>query len=191
MSRQRFSSVVIGASAGGIEALKVLFSGLQPTFPIPVFVVKHIDAEADDSIVRYLNKNSRLPVSFAEDQKPVENGHIYLAPPGYHMLIEEDCSMSLCVDRKVAYSRPSVDVLFESAAEAYGSHLIAVVLTGANRDGSAGARHIKRQGGIVLVQDPATAEHEVMPRATLADTEVDGVMALPDLAAHLNELTGQ
>ncbi|WP_211829001.1 chemotaxis protein CheB [Kistimonas asteriae] len=191
MRKQSFSAVVIGASAGGIEALNVLFSGLQSTFPVPVFVVKHIDAEADDSIVRYLDKSSCLPVTFADDQEPVENGHIYLAPPGYHMLIEEDCSISLCVDRKVTYSRPSVDVLFESAAEAYGSHLIGVVLTGANRDGSAGARLIKQQGGIVLVQDPATAEHEVMPKATLADTDVDGVMALPALAARLNELTGQ
>ena len=191
MRSHSIAAVVIGASAGGIEALKVLFAGLQPAFPVPVFVVKHIDAEADDSIVRYLNKTSRLPVSFADDQEPVDSGHIYLAPPGYHMLIEEDCSISLCVDRKVTYSRPSVDVLFESAAEAYGSSLIAVVLTGANRDGSAGARQIKQRGGLVLVQDPATAEHEVMPKATLADTDVDGVMALPALATRLNELTGQ
>lgn len=191
MKKQSFSAVVIGASAGGIKALDVLFSRLQRTFPVPVFVVKHIDAEADDSLVHYLNKNSCLPVTFANDQEPVENGHIYLAPPGYHMLIEEDCSISLCINRKVAYSRPSVDVLFESAADAYGRHLIGVVLTGANRDGSAGARLIKQRGGVVLVQDPATAEHEVMPRAAISHTEVDEVMALPVLAARLNELTGQ
>lgn len=189
--QRTFSAVVIGASAGGIEALSILFSSLNKDFPVPVFVVKHIDAGANDGIIDYLSRSSTLPISFPDDQELIENGHIYMAPPGYHMLIEDDHSISLSVDRKVTYSRPSIDVLFESAADAFASKLISVVLTGANQDGSAGAQRIKQRGGIVLVQEPTTAEYDIMPKAVIADTDVDGVMDLLALADRLNELTGQ
>ncbi|MCK5893219.1 MAG: chemotaxis protein CheB [Endozoicomonadaceae bacterium] len=186
-----FSAVVIGASAGGIEALDILFSALNKDFSVPVFVVKHIDAGVNNGIIDYLSKSSALPISFSDDQELVENGHIYMAPPGYHMLIEDDHSISLSVDRKITYSRPSIDVLFESAADAFSSRLIGVVLTGANRDGSAGAQRIKQRGGVVLVQEPTTAEYDVMPKAAIADADVDGVMDLLALADRLTELTGQ
>lgn len=187
---RRLRLVAIGASWGGMEAIGRLLSGLPPSFRAPLVVVQHRAPSASDSVMRgYLSARSCLPVVDAEDKEPIEDGHVYLAPPDYHLLVD-DGILTLSLERPVAFSRPSVDVFFESAADSYGEGLVAVVLTGANDDGSRGVLAVRAAGGTVLVQDPAEAEKPRMPEAAIATGAVDDVLGLDDLAARLVELDG-
>ena len=185
----RPEAIVLGVSAGGLGALKALLPALPASFPLPLAIVQHVGARADDFLCEYLGRASRIAVKEAEDKQPLAPGTAYLAPSGYHMLIEPDRSIALSVDPRVNHSCPSIDVLFESAAEAYGPGLIGVILTGANGDGALGLRAIKTRGGIAIVQNPASAEAAAMPRAALATTAVDHVVELEQLAALLIRLT--
>jgi len=164
-----------------------LLAALPPTFGPPLVIVHHCSADTDHSRTVALQARSPLPLEEAEDKMPLEPGHAYLAPPGYHLLVD-DRSLALSTEAPVGYSRPSIDVLFESAAQSYGPGVVGVVLTGANKDGAAGAATIKRYGGRVLVQDPATADTATMPAATLAAVEADGVGSPVALAALLTTL---
>ena len=180
--------VVIGASWGGLEAIGRLLSGLPRTFRAPVAVVQHRGPGAPPGVMRqYLAARSPLPVVEIEDKEPVEGGRVYLAPPDYHVLVDED-ALSLSTEEPVSYSRPSVDVLFETASEVYGSGLAAVVLTGANADGSRGVRAVSAAGGTVLVQDPGEAERREMPDAAIATGVPIEVHHLDALAARLAAL---
>ena len=178
----RYAAVVIGVSAGGIEALKVLLPALPASFPLPIAIVQHRDQRSDGFLAHYLNTMSGITVSEAEDKDPLCGGHAYLAPAGYHLLIEADRSLSLSVDGRVNFSCPSVDVLFESAADAFAEALIGVVLTGANADGAHGLKTIKDRGGLAVVQDPRTASSAAMPTAALGATPVDHVVDLVQIA---------
>lgn len=185
-----YQAVVIGASAGGVRALTRILGGLRPDFPLPLVVVQHISADGADSLPHHLASVSPLPVREAEEKQAIEPGTVYLAPPDYHLLIEKDRTFSLSQEERVNFSRPSIDVLFETAAAAYGPRLIGVVLTGANRDGSAGLKQVREHGGLAIVQDPGEAESDVMPLAALAVAGADHVAAAAGIAALLGSLAG-
>lgn len=183
-----FEAVTIGVSAGGMQALKVVLGALPESFPLPIAVVQHIEARSDTFLCDYLDRMSRIQVKEAEDKEPMRSGVAYLAPAGYHLLIEPERSFSLSVDEKVNYCRPSIDLLFESAADVFGRRLIGVILTGANADGAKGLLRIKERGGFALVQNPETAEAPYMPRAAIAAGPVDEVTDLDLIAPMLIKL---
>lgn len=181
-------AIVIGVSAGGLAVMKTLIPALPKDFPLPIIIVQHVRESGGDYLARSLNENSELTVCCALDKTDIEVGHVYVAPADYHLLIERDCSFSLSSDDKVRYSRPSIDVLFESAADAYGDNLTAIILTGANSDGTKGAETIKKYGGLVIVQDPDTAEASMMPRSVVNAGIADEVFSIEGLIAYLLNL---
>jgi two-component system chemotaxis response regulator CheB len=187
--KRNFQAVVVGVSSGGLEALKILVPGLRANFPLPVLVVQHLAPHSDTYLSACLDELSVLTVKEAEDKEFLAPGTVYVAPPNYHLLVEPDGALSLSVDPKVNFSRPSVDVLFETASDAFGPALIGIVLTGANHDGAKGLARIKNRGGLTIVQDPKTAQAQAMPLAALEATKVDHVLALHDIAPFLNHLT--
>ena len=181
-------AVAIGCSAGGMAALDRLFVQLPAGFRLPVVVVQHLHPHDDGFLVRYLAGRCSLPVKEAQDKEPVLPGTIYFAPPGYHLLLELDLTLALSVDEKVSFSRPSIDVLFESAARAWGRGLVGVLLTGANQDGTQGLKMIRSRGGLTVAQDPGEAEYSAMPGAALAAGVVDQVLTLDGIAALLGSI---
>lgn len=181
-------AVVIGVSAGGLKALSRLLSYLPSDYSLPIIIVQHILESSDSYLAEYLNTRVAIHVKEAIDKETIRPHHVYLAPPGYHLLIEDDSSLSLSIDPKVNYSRPSIDVLFDSAAFAFQEGCVGVVLTGANRDGSTGLRTIKESGGVTIVQDPETAEFPVMPQAAIDTVKVDYIMSLEDIGKFLRQL---
>jgi two-component system, chemotaxis family, protein-glutamate methylesterase/glutaminase len=182
-----FEIVVIGASYGGLSALQAILPELAPEFPLPVVIVQHRKRDGDDGLCEYLKKRSRLPLIEPDDKEKVEPGRVYLAPRDYHLLIEESI-FALSTESPVAFARPSIDVLFESAADIYHDRIIGVILTGANRDGAKGLAKIKALGGMAVVQEPESAESRAMPDAAIAATEVDQILPLAEIAPFLNKL---
>jgi len=182
-----FSLVTVGTSLGGIEALGVILSGLPKTFPVPLAVVQHRSVEDSDGLVPILAACTALKVEEAEDKTEYKAGHVYIGPANYHLLVDEN-HFSLSTDPAVLNARPSIDVLFESAAESCGKSVVAVLLTGMSRDGSAGAARVKQCGGVVVVQDPATAEGATMPASAISSVKVDKVLTLPEIAPFLIDL---
>jgi two-component system, chemotaxis family, protein-glutamate methylesterase/glutaminase len=183
--------VVIGASWGGLRALSLILPALPADFPAPIVVAQHRDADSEDELLsRLLTRDSALRVIDADDKAPLQAGTVLLAPPGYHLLLADEC-VELSVDAPVQFSRPSIDVLFESAAEAFGSGVVGVLLTGANADGAAGLAEIQRRGGRTIVQDPETAERPEMPRAALERLAPDHVVPLDEVAGLLCEACGK
>jgi two-component system, chemotaxis family, protein-glutamate methylesterase/glutaminase len=173
--------VVIGTSAGGLEAMCTLLRQLPASLNLAVLVVQHRSRDSE-ALCEVLQDCSALPIQDIVDKEPIVRGRVYLAPPDYHVLVEED-HFSLAVDEPVAYSRPSIDVAFESAADAWGARLVGIVLTGANSDGSRGLRRVRDAGGLALVQVPASAEVGVMPAAAataVPDAELLTLEAMAD-----------
>lgn len=185
-----FQLIVIGCSLGGMHALTEILGALPRTFPIPIAIVQHRYRTSNESLPSYFRRRVALDVVDADDKQWIRPGFVYLAPANYHLLVEEG-EFSLSVDEAVAYSRPSIDVLFESAAEAYREKLAAVILTGANADGARGAARVKQSGGFVIVQDPETAEAPEMPRAAIASTAVDRILPLDRIGPFLVELSSR
>ncbi len=183
--------VVMGTSAGGFDVLKVVLTSLPKDFSVPIVIVQHMGAECDDYMAIRLNELSNLHVKQAEDKEKILSGIAYIAPGNYHLLIEDDGTLSLSSDERIRYCRPSIDVLFESAADAYAEGVIAVVMTGANDDGSHGAAQIKQYDGIVIVQDPATASSPCMPSSAIKATTVDYVAEAEKIPPILCELVKQ
>jgi two-component system, chemotaxis family, protein-glutamate methylesterase/glutaminase len=186
-ARKKYEIVVIGCSMGGMHALEVVFGALPADFPLPVTVVQHRYRTSNEGLPQFLRRRAKLDVVDTNDKQWLKPGTIYLAPANYHLLVERG-ELSLSVDEAVSYSRPSVDVMFESAADAYGSAVVGVVLTGANADGAKGAARIKRRGGFVIAQDPATAESPAMPQAAIDETSVDRILPLERIGPFLVEL---
>jgi two-component system chemotaxis response regulator CheB len=182
---QNYKLVVVGVSAGGLEALSAVIPSLPGDFPLPVVVVQHRRADSNDYLAASLDERSPLPVKEADDKEPLRPGTVYLAPADHHILIEEGGTLALSLDERVSHSRPSIDVLFDSAADVYEKQVIGVVMTGANSDGSQGLKHIKQCGGLAVVQDPDTAETDCMPREAIKATRVDQVLALDEIAPFL------
>lgn len=186
-----YEAVVIGASAGGLSALQEMLSLLPADFSLPILIVQHRLPAQNDLISFTLNESCLLNVKEADQHEPILAGHAYLAPSNYHLLVEPDKSVSLSIDEKVSYSRPSIDVLFETAADVYRSGLIGIVLTGANRDGTVGMQKIKDRGGLTMAQDPKTAEVAVMPNSAIRANVVDKVLSLSEIASCLVRLSGE
>ena len=179
--------VAIGASLGGLRAMQTVLRAIPASFGCTVVIAQHRRAEADSHLRDLLAGVSKLPVTEPEDRTPLERNHVYIAPADYHMLVERGV-LSLSIDPPVHHARPSIDVLFESVADAYGAAAVAVVLTNSNEDGARGAAAIKHAGGKVFVQDPDTAESPIGPRAALAATAVDAVLKLDELPLALTRL---
>ncbi len=180
--------IVMGASLGGLIALSQLLQRLGPAFNIPIAIVQHRHRDSKDSVIDFLQRSTSLKVKEVEDQDKITNGWVYLAPANYHLLVEPGY-FALSVDEPVSFARPSIDVLFESAAEVYGPATIGIILTGANHDGATGAVALKARGGTVIVQDPATAESAVMPEAVLTRNAADWIMPVPQIAEWLNRFS--
>ncbi len=184
----KYEVVVLGCSMGGMHAMEAIFGVLPEEFPVPIIVAQHRYRTSGEALPSFLRRHSKLNVVDALDKQWVKPGNVYLAPADYHLMIDRGGELSLSVDAAVAYSRPSIDVLFESAADAYTAGCIGVVLTGANADGARGAARIKQRGGFVVVQDPETAESPAMPRAAIDAARVDRILPLNRIGPFLIEL---
>lgn len=190
MSGAKLRAVVIGASSGALEALSIILPALPQDYPLAILVVVHIPPDKDSLLATILGAKCRMKVHEAEDKEPVEPGNIYIAPPGYHLLVEQDATLSLSNEEEIHYSRPSIDVLFEAAADAYGEELIGVILSGANDDGAAGLQAVAEAGGIAIVQKPAEAFSPEMPQAALAMCPTANVLTLAMIVNYLNSISG-
>ncbi|WP_353572754.1 chemotaxis protein CheB [Candidatus Albibeggiatoa sp. nov. BB20] len=188
---KNYQAVVIGSSAGGIQALTAVLSPLPKDFPLPIIIVQHLHPHSNSYLARILEHHSQLKIKQADEKEKILNGWVYVAPPAYHLLIEEDRTFSLSIDKPVKYARPSVDVLFETATYAYRENLIGIILTGANNDGCDGAKRIKDMGGYIIVQDPKTAVAASMPEAAIECAEVDKVVPLYHIGEYLLQLVNQ
>ena len=182
--------IAIGTSFGGLQALSLLLDDLPEGFAPAVGIVQHRSRDSDETLIRLLQDHCKLPVCEVDDKEPILPGHVYVAPPDYHLLVE-DATFALSMDPPVAYSRPSIDVFFESAAEALGERVIGVLLTGANSDGGLGLRRIKERGGYAIVQDPETAVGRAMPAAGIALAPVDAVLPLELIGQRLVEIAAK
>jgi two-component system, chemotaxis family, protein-glutamate methylesterase/glutaminase len=183
-----FEAVVIGASAGALEALSVILPALPVEYRLPVLIVVHIPPDKRSVLVELFRAKCDVKVLEAEDKEPLHGGTVYFAPPDYHLLVERDKSLSLSSDEPVLYSRPSIDVLFESAADAYGPALIGILLTGANHDGANGMKAVVESGGVAIVQDPDGAFAPTMPEAAIAACPGALVLPLEEIAAYLQKV---
>jgi two-component system, chemotaxis family, protein-glutamate methylesterase/glutaminase len=173
-----YDVICIGASWGGLNAVGQVLSDLPAAVDVPIVLAQHRSVDAQDgALAELLSGQSGRRVLDAEDKMRLEPGHVYIAPPDYHLLVERG-SLALNVDERIQFARPSIDVLFESAADAYGSRVIGIILTGANEDGAQGLRHIKESGGVALIQDPAGATRRAMPDAAIATTVADAILPL-------------
>ncbi|MDF3980879.1 chemotaxis protein CheB [Luteibacter sp. PPL201] len=181
-------AIVMGCSAGGLVALERVLAGLDPALRQPIVVCCHTGSPDVSLLVELLHRHSRLPVTEARERERLQPGTVHVAPSGYHLLIEASHRFAISVDPKVAYARPSIDVLFETAAAVWHERLVAVLMTGANSDGALGLKAIRDAGGYAIVQDPATAEVDVMPRAGLDIAGADACVALDAIADALNRL---
>lgn len=188
-THKSIEAVVIGCSVGGLNALHALLRNLPNELGIAIIICAHVAADAPGLLPHILNAWCHLPVTEAMEREPVLPGHVYVAPPNYHLLIEMDRYFSLSVDERVCYVRPAIDVLFTSAADVYGDRLLGVLLTGANSDGTQGMKAIKAAGGTTLVQDPKTAEIDTMPKAAIAMGVVDQVLPLSKITNILLKIT--
>ncbi len=186
--RRGYRAVVIAVSSGGVDAVRVLLAGLAEGFATPLIIVQHTGSEDGAGLCEVFGRASRLPVREAMPRERVAAATVYLAPPGYHLLVEHDESFSLSVDDKVCYVRPSADVLFESAADVWKAGLIGVVLTGANDDGARGLQAVRSRHGLAVVQQPEDAEVADMPRAALALAGADHVLPLAQIGPLLSQL---
>lgn len=185
---RRYKAVVIGVSTGGVAALKLVLGALPVDFPVPVLVTTHITPDADDGLAVLLNTLCAIRVKEADEQESISSGNVYLAPANYHLLVERNEKLSLSIDPPVNFARPSVDVLFDSAAEIYGAALIGVIMTGAGNDGSKGLLNIQNKGGLTIVQNPADAEMDSMPKSALQLLKADYVLSLNEIPGLLMRL---
>jgi two-component system chemotaxis response regulator CheB len=182
---RKIDAVVIGASAGGVQALSVLLPALPSSLRAAVFIVLHLPRHKPSILAELFKPKCALPVFEAEDKQPVIAGNVYFAPADYHLLIDQGPQLALSADDPVYHSRPSIDVLFESAADVYRDRLLGIILTGANEDGALGLATVKDAGGITVVQQPETAQAPFMVRSALALRPADWVLPLDKIAALL------
>lgn len=223
LNEKNFEIVVVGTSLGGLEALTVLLADLPKSFPLPVVIVQHRHKSSHNRLTEFLQQQSSLQITEAQDKEQIVPGRVYLAPADYHLLIESPCeeefslyendfterggvavesihnskspipnrgtpTFALSTEAPVSYARPSIDVLFESAADAFGEKVIGIILTGANSDGSEGLAKIKAEGGLTFVEEPASALCATMPASAIANVEVDWILPLSKIAPCLVNL---
>ena len=184
-----FKAVVIGASAGGIDVLKNILSKLPSNFVLPIIIVLHMKDDKHSNISEYFRNHCNLEVKEAENYMQIKKSEVYFALPNYHILVEKNETLTLSVEDKVNYSRPSIDVLFETAADVYGKDLIGIILSGANGDGSEGLLEINKRGGLCIVQDPKTAEMDKMPIEAINKVDTDYILTVDGIAEAQIEYT--
>ena len=184
----KYKAVVIGTSAGGMEALRIIFENLDKKFPLPIIIVQHMSPYSANYLTEYLEKFTDLKVKEADEKERILEGFVYIAPPNYHTLIELDETISLSTEARVSYARPSIDVLFQSAAYCYREKLIGIILTGGNFDGASGIKLIKEKKAYTMVQNPQEAEIDSMPLAAIESCSVDYIGSLKEIASKLNSI---
>jgi two-component system chemotaxis response regulator CheB len=185
MTNGKYKAVVIGTSAGGLIALSILLEKLPFNYPIPVIIVQHRSKEPRELLEEILQNKCSMKIKQADEKEKIESGFIYIAPPDYHLLIENDFTFSLAADEAVHYSRPSIDVLFESAASVYKTHLVGIILTGANSDGAKGISTIAQNGGLTIAQRPDEALFPAMPQASIETKSVALIFTLSEIQSFL------
>ena len=183
IDKNKIKAVVIGGSAGAIDVLTRLFPEIPAGFPVPIMIVIHLPADKKSIVAQLLDEKSAVTVKEVSDKETVKAGSAYVAPPDYHMLAERDGTLSLSVEEPVLYSRPSIDVLFETAADAYGDGLLGVILSGANEDGAKGAKKIVQKGGAVIVQSPDEAQSKMMPKSAIRTVPNSHVKTMDEMIA--------
>ena len=186
-----YDAIVVGGSSGGVDALVHLLPALPASLRAAVVVVLHLPRDRRSLLADIFRKRCALPLREAQDQETIAPGTVYFAPPDYHLLVDAGPRLALSVDAPVHFSRPSIDVLFESAADQYGERLVGILLSGANEDGARGMQAIAEAGGLLMVQDPACAPMPTMPRAALARMPVPHVLSPQGIANLLADLHHQ
>ena len=181
-------ALLIGGSAGSLEVILKLLPGLNPALPFPVVIILHRKPGKDDILTNLLASRTKMVVKEVEEKEEMLPSTLYIAPPNYHLLIENDHTFSLDASEKVNFSRPSIDVSFESAAEVFKENLVCLLLSGANSDGTAGLKTVKEYGGMALVQNPASAVVSFMPESAIANVEVDAVLKSSEMSEYINNL---
>ncbi len=187
----KYKVIVIGVSTGGTKALKTILSVLSSNIAFSVIIVMHRHKDANGYLERLLDSECKMHVKQADEKEEIRAGVVYVAPPNYHLLIEDNGTFSMSVEGAVNYARPSVDVVFESAAGVYGQGLVGVILTGANKDGSQGLKKIKEAGGLTIVQTPETSEAADMPKAAIAAVKPDYILPLEKIGFLLRNLESE
>lgn len=187
LKNEHLQAVVIGASSGGIKALGKILPTLPASYSIPIIIVIHLPEDKPSLLTEVFRNKVKLRVKEADEKEQIVGGTIYFAPPGYHLLVEKDKTFSLSNEGTVLFSRPSIDVLFESAADTYGQGLVGILLTGANEDGALGLKKIKEAGGLTLIQNPASAEEKRMPKSGLPYVLLENILSLKKIANFLNK----
>lgn len=182
-----YDAVIIGTSAGGFKTLETLVSCIEVGLKVPIIIVQHISPSAENYIVNYLSERTDLNIKEVDEKEKVVGGTIYFAPPNYHILLERDKTISLSVEKRVSYSRPSIDVVLETAAETYLHRLLGVILTGANSDGTKGCEVVKHWGGTIFVQDPKEAEFDEMPLSVIKTGKYDMIITIQKLIEFINQ----
>lgn len=182
---RKYKAIVLGTSAGGLAALTQLLSPLPKDYPLPILIVQHRHKDQRTLLEEILQAKCRIQIKQADEKEQIENGIVYIAPPDYHLLVEKDHTFSLTYDAHVSHSRPSIDVLFETAAAVYKSALMGILLTGANKDGTAGMKAIKAAGGLTIAQAPLEAEYPYMPQAAIDAGHAARVLTLKDILQEL------
>lgn len=183
-----YGLVVIGGSSGGMQAVMKILAGLDPLFTIPVVIVLHQFKNSKSRLISILQSKTKIPVKEPLDKEKIEPSTIYVAPPDYHLMIEADKSFAYSYSETINYSRPSIDVLFETAGHVYKNNLAAILLTGANDDGAKGIKYIGMAGGLTLIEDPASAEMPMIPKAALELFKPDKILHLNTIATEINQL---
>jgi two-component system chemotaxis response regulator CheB len=180
-----YQVIVVGTSWGGLDAVSRLLDGLDDAVKQPIVVAQHRSPDSEEgALAGLLGSHTTRTVCDPDDKTELEDYHVYLGPPDYHVLVEEG-HLALSTDEPVSYARPSIDVLFDSAADAYGAGAIGIVLTGANTDGAAGLAHIKERGGVAIVQEPESSAKRTMPVAAIAATTADAILPLEEIPPFL------
>jgi len=182
--------IVIGGSAGSLSVLFQVLPALLPRLKVAIVLVLHRKSSSESSLSALLGTKTTIPTREVEDKDPVLPGNIYLAPADYHLLLEKDLTFSLDYSEKVNFSRPSLDVTFESAADVFGPALAGILLSGANEDGTAGLIAIKNAGGTVIVQSPGSAQMPFMPQHAINSLPVDLILDVKEITAFINALSG-
>jgi two-component system chemotaxis response regulator CheB len=186
--KHRFKTVIIGGSAGSLTVLFEVLPVLDPNLKTSIILVLHRKNSGDSSLSDLLSSKTVLPVKEIDDKDPVLPGTIYLAPADYHVLIEKNYYFSLDVSEKINFSRPSLDVTFESAADAFGTSLTAILLSGSNNDGTAGLKAVQEAGGMIIVQKPETANMAYMPQHAINNLSVDYILDTKEISSFINSL---
>ena len=186
MNVKQYGAIVIGTSAGGLSALSAILEKLPRQYGVPIIIVQHRAKDSQDIFEDVLQQKCLIEIKQADEKEMISPGRVYVAPPDYHLLVEMDKTFSLSSDAPVQFSRPSIDVLFESAAQVYKEQLVGIVLTGSNNDGAAGIGTISRMGGLTIAQDPEEAQYSVMTKAAIATRRVAYVLPLIAIGEFLN-----